>query len=293
MFKSKNKEPNRKRTAVVSTKVHSYYTPSQQERIDIDMSSRRYIKRSTTLRKARLRFEKVVGIAFAAFIVYMLVALKGQPLIVVSTNTSGITDQRYSEKINELFRSSVFNTNKLTLQRSKIEHTLLDEYPELKSAEVRYSFVGRRPEIYLEAYSLPFNYEALGKHYAVSETGKNVGLLGELPAQSNQLHIKDESGVQTKKGDYVLRSSDVSFMETVKTLLAQKGRRVENMRITSLPREVYVKISNTQYEVRMYLEDAPETEVGTFLAAEKTLGEGGEVPSQYIDVRAGEKVFWQ
>lgn len=293
MFMSKDKEPNRKRNPVATTKVHSYYTPSQQERIDIDMSSRRSIKRSASLRNARLRFEKVVGVAFAVFIIYLLVALKGQPLVVVSSNVSGIDNQRYSVRINELFKSSVFNSNKLTLLRSRIEHSLLDEYPELKSAQVKYSFVGRRPEVYLEAYALPFDYEALGKHYLVSETGKNVGLLDQLPTQVNPLLIRDESGVQAKVGDYELRSSDVSFIESVKVLLAQKGRRVESIRITSVPREIYVKITDTSYQVRMYLEDAPDTQLGTFLAAEKTLGEGGEVPSQYIDVRAGEKVFWQ
>ena len=293
MFKTKKTSPQRKRSSVGSARVHSYYTPSQQERIDIDMSSRRSEKRSSTLRTVRQRVERIAGVVFAVFILYMLISLRGTPLILVSPNTVGLNEQRYSAKVNELFDASILNSNKLTLQKGTIASTLLEEYPELSSVEVRYSFVGRRPEVYIRTYTLPFSYESLGAQYLINEVGRNVGLLTQLPAQTVSLKVKDESGVQTKKGDFVLRSGDVSFMTTAKSLLAQKGRRTEFMRLTSVPREVYIKLADTSYEVRMYLEEDPQLQVGTFLAAEKTLGEGGTVPTQYMDVRAGEKVFWQ
>jgi len=237
--------------------------------------------------------ERIAGVVFAVFILYMLISLRGTPLILVSPNTVGLNEQRYSAKVNELFDASILNSNKLTLQKGTIASTLLEEYPELSSVEVRYSFVGRRPEVYIRTYTLPFSYESLGAQYLINEVGRNVGLLTQLPAQTVSLKVKDESGVQTKKGDFVLRSGDVSFMTTAKSLLAQKGRRTEFMRLTSVPREVYIKLADTSYEVRMYLEEDPQLQVGTFLAAEKTLGEGGTVPTQYMDVRAGEKVFWQ
>jgi hypothetical protein len=129
--------------------------------------------------------------------------------------------------------------------------------------------------------------------YSVSQEGRNVGTVAETPADKNPLLIKDESGIQTKKGDMLLTSADSRYFTTVKQSIEAKGRRVEYMRISAIPREVFVKLTDVKYEIKMYLEDDPSSQIGTFFAAEKTLGEGGAAPTQYIDVRAGEKVFWQ
>jgi uncharacterized Zn ribbon protein len=142
-------------------------------------------------------------------------------------------------------------------------------------------------------FKIPFIYEVTGNRYSVSEVGKVVGKTESTPTVLNPLTIKDESGVPIKIGDNIITSGDIDFLTTTKSILEQKGRRVEYVRITSVPREVYVKITDVPYLARMYLDENPLQQVGSFLAAEKVLGEGGAVPSQYIDVRAGEKVFWQ
>jgi hypothetical protein len=293
IFRKKKAQVNRRRTTKGSAKVHNYYTPSQQDRIDIDMSSRKAAKRSETIKTLRGRVEYIIGGIFAILVLYMLLVLKGQPLINVSSPSPNINATRYTADIQRIVESSVFNTNKLTLQRADIENQLLGLFPELESAQVRYSLVGRRPEIYLKVYKIPFIYEAQGMKYSISEVGRVVGALEDIPTAINPVIIHDESGISIKKGDTVMTSSDVTFITEVKSALEQKGRKVEYMRITSVPREIFVKLVDTNYQIRMYLEDDANLQVGTYLAAEKTLGEGGVVPTQYIDVRAGEKVFWQ
>ena len=291
--KKPNKQTPRRRSATSAGKIHSYYTPVQQDRIDIDMSSRKAAKRTIRIKTLRARVEQLVVIGFVIFVAYMLLVLKGLPIINIDTSVTGYTSTRYSAKIQDIFSSSIFNTNKLTLERSSLQKQIMHDFPELSSVEVRSSFVGRRPEVYLKVNSVPFTYEALGVEYSISSEGRNVGTVTETPPEPHALLIKDESGVPTVKGDMVLTSADASYFITVKSAVEEKGRRVQYMRITSVPREVYVKLTDTKYEIKMYLEDDPKLQIGTFLAAEKTLGEGGAVPAQYIDVRAGEKVFWQ
>lgn len=293
IFRKKAKSSERRHVGQDSRRVHSYYTPVQQERIEIDMASRRGKQKAARTGMLRHRFEAVMGVVFVMIVLYLTLVLRGTPLLLVDAGSTGIDESRYAARVEQLFNGSILNTNKVTLQRSSIRSKLLEEFPELSDVEVRSSFVGRRPEVYMSVEDIPFTYEALGTVYAVSTSGKNIGLLSTLPTLKQSIYIRDESGIATKKGDTVLRASDVQFITSVKEYISQKARRVEYVRLTDVQREVYVKLADVNYEIRMYLDDNPGEEVGTFLAAEKTLGEGGEVPSRYIDVRAGEKVFWQ
>lgn len=293
LFRKKQKSEPRRHGNAVAPKVHSYYTPAQQERIDIDMSSRRSAKRTKVIKRTVGRLEIALGVAALVFVAYMTLSLGGEPLINVINSSPGIDSARYSVKVSDHLRGSILNSNKLTLQKSIIEQHLKEDFPEIASIEVRYSLVGRRPEVYITVFKIPFIYEDAGNRYSVSEVGRVVGRTETTPTTASPLVIKDESGVPIKIGDNIITSGDVAFLGQTKSVLEQKGRRVEYMRITTVPREVYVKLTDTAYQLRMYLDEDPLQQVGSFFAAEKALGEGGAVPGQYIDVRAGEKVFWQ
>jgi hypothetical protein len=130
LLRKKQKNQPRRHTNVAAPKIHSYYTPAQQERIEIDMSSRRSANKTKVIKRAVGRLEIVLGVVAIVFVAYMMLALSGEPLINVVNSSPGIDSTRYSTKVSDHLRGSVLNSNKITLQKSIIEKHLQEDFPE-------------------------------------------------------------------------------------------------------------------------------------------------------------------
>ncbi|MCA9347334.1 hypothetical protein KC930_02005 [Candidatus Saccharibacteria bacterium] len=295
-FKLKKKSDDRRRSTKKGFKVQNYYTPSTRP-IEIDMSSsKRHSKKraDTSTRNYRKFIRNILLAIFIGYVLFMLLALNSQPVIdITSSNTTGITADRYKQPLTSFLKQSIFNTNKITLRSSQIEKDMMRDFPEINSISIRYSFVGRHPEARISIDSIPITYNSNGASYLVTSRGMNVGTIETLPFQKDQILIKDESGVQTSKGNIVLRQVDVDYFIKIKQILNSKNQKVEYFRLTTSQREAELKIVGAPYFVKLYLDDNPLIEMGTYYASIKTIGEGGESPKEYIDVRAGEKVYWK
>lgn len=298
--------PSRKKTTInqrrsvnenlKGAKISNYYAPSTRSSgvPKIDTSKRGASSKKVSLSRAGHRNLKwLLATIFGIFVIYNLLYLRSEPIIVLDRETAVDRIGIYEPAISNMVRSSIFNNNKLTLRAADLEGAIVKEFPEVETAVVSASLVGKRPVVHLHQQDLPFSIESNGKRYVIGANGIVAGEASGFNGISNTVFIKDESGVAVKKGDRILRSDDAEFIISATKLLKLQGREVENIVLTAVPREAYITLSDTPYKLRVYLDESVDTQIGTYFAAVKTLGERGEAPTAYIDLRAGEKVYWQ
>jgi len=279
-----------------STKVSSYYTPPSRthSRPQIDGSKRGEQKKSNTAKSnPRKTLRNIAIVTIASFFLYNLLHLRSDPIVVMDYETTTGQTSVYEPAIKQMLRGSVFNSNKITLRSADLERQITSEFPEIERAVLSPTLVGKRPVAHLRQQELPFTIESQGKTYIIAKDGIVAGEAFMFTGVKKTVLIRDESGVEMKKGTRVLRSDDAEFFAISNYILRSKGRGVELIRLTSVPREAYIKIKDVAYELRVFLDEPADVQIGTFFSAEKTLGERGEVPKVYLDLRAGEKVYWQ
>lgn len=272
-----------------SRSIRSYYA-SQKYDSELDLSRN---KRRGTSRSLRKNIVIIGYIVFGLVVFWALCIMETKALIILKDPVPAYVDpSRYQSYGNQLVESSILNRFKFTLRSSSLQDAMIKEFPEIESIHVGPVILGRKPVMKFRLQELPLTLIASDKEYAVAQNGTISGEATEFNL-SGTLTLRDESGLTYQKGQKVLRSDDVHFIELITRLLVSKGRVVDTMRITNTPREIYIKTTDVPYEVRMFLEEDPLQQIGAWLAAERAVGESGGIITQYIDVRAGEKVFWQ
>lgn len=292
----KNKNKNSKtirvpRPSKSTQRIHSYYTAQQVDSDSTKYSKRRSVTKKNILKSAFL--QRLSILVFVIFVAFTASVLSDEPIISFGGSQTITSVDRYAQDVQSQLGSSFLNANKFTLRRSSIEKTIKEKFPELKSVDISTVVLGKKPLVRLELYDLPLVYGSNREEYIVASNGAIVGKRGEFPLAKNMLVVQDDSGIAVEKSDIVLRSDDVAFLGTLTTIMEAKGRGVERVRITSIPREIFVKPTDKNYEIRMYLDENPAQQIGSWFSVEKVVGESGVgQPSQYIDVRAGEKVYW-
>lgn len=233
----------------------------------------------------------LLAIAVSVSFIFRLVP---EPIIIGQENIPKVQLQRYETYATLILKQSVFNRFKPTLRSSDIKNHMQTEFPDISKIDVVASALGRRPTLYISRYALPYVVESRGVSYSVSSTGVVVGdLKSSIVGDGKLIVIRDESGVEIKKNQQIIRADDADFFNICTTLLNLKGRGVEGIRITTTPREAYIKLAGLSYELRVLLDDSAENQMATFLTTEKLLQGRGEVPEKYMDLRVGEKVFWK
>lgn len=296
LFKKKAPLEVPRRSSAQGTKISNYYAAPAQthSRPKIDSSKRGESKKGTAHRRNTRSTLKNVGVMLIAiFFLYNLLYLRSEPLVVIDYETVTNRIDVYEPAIKNMLQSSIFNSNKITIRSADLEKSIVSEFPEIQQAVVSPSLVGRRPVVHLRQQELPFTIESKGKSFVIASNGVVAGEAGVFSGVENTTLIRDESGVDIRKGSRVLRGDDAEFFLNTTDIFRAKNREVELIRLTAVPREAYIKIKGLAYDLRVYLDEPAATQVGTFFSAEKTLGERGEAPAQYMDLRAGEKVYWQ
>jgi hypothetical protein len=234
----------------------------------------------------------MIGV-LAVFFVYNLLYLRYEPIVVMDRETSVGRISVYEPAIAGFMSSSLLNSNKVTLRAGDLEKRIIEEFPEIEHSRVSTSLVGKRPVVHLYQQDLLFTIESMGEKYVIARNGIVAGEASTFSGTNGTIPIRDESGIDVKKGSRILRSDDAEFFTAVSKIMDRQGREVELIRLTTVPREAFIKLAELQYELRVFLDEPADEQMGTFFSAERTLQGRGEAPLVYMDLRAGEKVFWQ
>jgi cell division septal protein FtsQ len=287
------------RTDYTKPRVQSYYTATKRQ-VDSSNEGRRKQPKSSKVIGALPTISQsgwvyvLIAVAIVFFIT-VLTSLKTDPIISVNRPTPKSRLDKYELYTKEQLGNSVFNLSKFTLQSSKISSSLQQEFPEITGVEVSTILLGKKPEVHITRVDIPYRLNSGGKSYLVSANGAVVGEEKDAPDLPDKLLItlNDDTGTTVTKGQKVIRGNDSSFFATTIKMFESKGRGVDTIRLTQVPREAYIRPSGVSYDLRVYLDDPAGEQIARYFSVQKLLEGRGETPLKYIDLRAGEKVYWQ
>lgn len=283
-------------------KISSYYTAARPQSSVESTRRRRAVSPQNSLAKF-VRTTISAGGAYVAIGAIVIIAalysllLTTEPIVTQSSYfdpsvQSYFKTDEYTALLQGELSSNILNRTKLTLRARDIERSLYQLHPEIATIQVEIDTLGAKPRVFIKTYQPIFALQSGTQRFIVLENGVIVTPVG--PVSVKLTVIKDTSQIRLKSGDAFMRQDDARFLSyVVSEVKAQKQWGITSFKLTNRPREVTVRAEGQNYDVKMYLDEDPQQQVGAWFATLKKLGEGSEAPQEYIDVRIGEKVFWK
>lgn len=218
----------------------------------------------------------------------VVIKLKQDTLLLRST-------EEYSSKASEFLANSIINRSKLLIDSEGLSAYLKQEFPELAAVTVTIPVFGRQPIIKIQTTQPSFMLKSGGKTYLVGVNGVALISLDTIKDSSklNLLTVNDESGVALESGKAVLPKDQAMFIAVIIEQLEKQNRAVESLTIPASPYDLHAKLKDSPYKIKFNIMDEPKQQVGSLITLQDRLASQGIVPSEYIDVRAGERVFYK
>jgi hypothetical protein len=303
LFRSSKSPLNTSRAARVESnrpRVQSYYTATKRTSQGSDEGRGKNQRKNTLSFKDIISANGSIGLyvglaALAVFLFATLTSLSSEPIISINKPTPKHRLDKYEDFAKDRLQSSILNSSKLTLRSSNISDAMKQQFPELSDVEVSSVLLGKKPDITLTRLDIPYRVKSGAKTYMVSSAGVVVGEESELQDMSDKtvINLTDDSGATISKGQRIIRSDDSSFYSVLAKMFESRGRGVDSIRLSAVPREAFIRPSGAAYDLRVYLDDSAGEQLARYFVVEKLLQGRGEAPVKYIDLRAGEKVYWQ
>ena len=307
IFKTKNKKhwfskknKSDKRNNLVNKpnqKVISYYTASRRQLDNFDRISNS--SSDDVLGKRRLNnlrrfwFGLIVLISIIVVLCY-LGTLSITPHISIS-GTAYRPIAEYQSIVSRQFSLDLRNRFKPLMDSKQIESNVLKSIPEAQSVDVKSSLLGHRAEVNLVIPKPVAVFSQSNKNNLIlSERGRL--LLAESQSSTDNTSLptlKNSTGISGEAGEQYMRPDEAkALVELVKQYKTNGLNNVEYS-LTNIPHELQAKEAGRGYYVRYLLDNTITKQYGALQATQKELQKIGQNPSEYIDVRLVEKVYYK
>jgi hypothetical protein len=111
--------------------------------------------------------------------------------------------------------------------------------------------------------------------------------LPELPS------VRDDANLDIQPGKSVLSAKDVDFITSLDQQLSAKQVKVSSLTLPVLASELHVRVADQPYYVKFSLLTDPRIVAGQYIALMKKLDGDKVTPSEYIDSRVEERIFYK
>jgi hypothetical protein len=307
MFKKKSTQTRRRRATSGSSgapSVFSYHASRANSPTNLGRGKNPEKESAAKLRRPKFLWLKrtshvVIVLAIGALFISNLLLASTPKIVVIGDegkNQHFLRDKStYQAAAQRIFASSVFNTNKLTIDVARIKKALTTQFPELADVSVSLPLVGRQPVIYLQPSTSRLVLSSQGASYVLDGTGKAIAG-GEQAASLKNLglpEVQDQSGLVVKLGSVAMPSTSVAFITEVARQLKAKDVAIGAMVLPLGTNELHVQVKDTPYTVKFNLQGDAREEAGAFLATKAQLDAEKKMPGQYIDVRVQNRVYYR
>lgn len=309
MFKRKQKESEHTRRRPAATQGpragnFSYYTQARSNRgtADQPLARRQPLPRDKAeiARYVGQRFGVIVAVAAALALLVSSLQVSMTPRIKILNDDHVYrvhSDAAYEAGISRALRSSWTNTNKITINTTKVSADLRAEFPEIADVSIALPVLGQRPVVYLQLTrpSLVL-VTSSGSAFVLDETGRVLAPAAQVDnLDSFKLPtITDQSGLAPKTGHLVLSRSSVTFISEVVYQLQKAGLPYTTLTLPPSSQELDVGLAGKPYLVKFNTHtDTARQQVGGYLAVQASLDKQGKTPAQYIDARLPGRVYYK
>lgn len=291
LFKNKTLKGRRPASEIGRPRPAFSYYAGDVPRVDNVKNRQRRGHKHLIVTKARL-VPSVVAVGVVLFSIVFNTTLTTKPLLKFAGEQSPYrTIDGYTEGVQKILGNAVWNRNKLTVNTHTTEAEILRTFPELDAVNVALPVVGRRPTVTAHVRMPSIILSTLTNAFILDASGKIVADARQLvSSQRDKLQvIEDKSGLVLRPGNQALTAQTVAFILNVQVQLMDKKLAIAQMTLPIVPNEVDVRIKDQAYYIKTDSTGDARIQVGAYLAAK----ESGIEPSEYMDVRVEEKVFYK
>lgn len=298
---SRKRQPQIESLPVAST--YSYSSRRSEDNLNLgrnDPKNKDRTAKSTLLTWLR-RLGLLALLLIVLVVIISLLGLSRTPKVALLDFNSPIKlsneqKTKYQAYATKLLASSIWNSNKLTLNSSGIDAGMLSKYPEISNASLNVSLFGRQPILYIEPAQPALILVESNGAFAVDTSGRAMFKASTPQALNlgNVPILTDQSNLRAKVQHLVLPTTDIAFIQMVIGQLANKNFRVSSMTLPATSSELDVYLTGQAYYIKFNLENNdPRQQAGTFLATIAHLSSQNITPSKYVDVRVDGRSYYQ
>lgn len=231
--------------------------------------------------------------AILACIIYTFI-LDSNPKI-IQINSSGAVFLQdihsYEVAAHNLFKETLLNSNKITVNVNGITKKIEEQFPELEKVSITIPVISHRPIVYLTASRPILILNSSNGNYIINNRG--IALLPTHKAAESYkkglVTLKDPSDIIVKLGKTVIPAQYVSFITEVEYQLEAAKIPIEEFELTDRHGEIHLKLQGKSYYIKMNLAGDAREQTGATIALLRTK------PSikQYIDVRVSGRAYYR
>jgi len=182
---------------------------------------------------------------------------------------------------------------KLTVDTDAISRTLTEKFPELASAHVELPLIGRSVNLRLEPATVAARLVASdGKSYVLSSDGRAISSNIDVAPVSSPM-VTDQSGLAVSVGKQVLPRDDIRFIARLQHQMSGHNQKIDSLVLPAAGRQLYMKPQDKPFVVKFSFESDVLQQFGAYYAVQKKLAADGVTPSEYIDVRVGDRAYYK
>jgi cell division septal protein FtsQ len=180
--------------------------------------------------------------------------------------------------------------NLITLDLGSLEHGLLDQYPEIRRAQISRSWP-QTLKIKIEERQVTLGWRTGGVTYLLDTDGTIVNGLGEAAARLPV--IEDSSNLPVKPGDRVVPARFVQFCsELVEQITNTTGLTSTELKVPDTTSELYVKV-NRPYFIKFDTTRGASEQLQQLKVVLTELAKQPKKPAEYIDLRIAGKAYYK
>jgi hypothetical protein len=289
LLRKKTKATGRK--AMVNQNLGRVEPMAKKNRFSFYASSR-YISRDSRLKllvqkMLRNKVESMVVVIVLLVLVQSLFAGSTPRIQYVGVVPAGAYGRSadYLDVASQLIAEDTGNVFKPTYDGDQLATKMKIRFPEIETINSYVSLVGRRPEIVVKLTKPELYYQTPSGLYLSGSSTKLV----VVPLKTLQLPtLVDESGVTS--ATLPLSAEQYSTLVGLSTRLEQLNIKVDKYVLPGRPYEVEIRIVGTSYYVKASLQGEGSEQAVALSEALKTIVPKNQ-PTQYIDIRAVDRVF--
>lgn len=190
--------------------------------------------------------------------------------------------------------SGVSNRSKLTLNPEDVASKLQSQFPELRQVNVTIPLLGKRPVITLEPVQPALVISGNGGNFVIDTDGKAIARTTDLPEASKSLRtVTDQSGLEIKAGQRILPQESVAFITTYAQHLQAKNVKITALILPPAPDELDVRVDGQPYVIKTNLLGDSRVQAGMYLAVRDKFKADNTTPSEVVDTRVEERVYYK
>lgn len=286
-----------------SIKANSYNRMKSMSYYHSEMDSNSNISNSRDIDNKKFNYgfllqkSSVFIIIFIIFIVIIYGStVSSDTKLEIANKQSAFSDnQKYISTVNEAIKKSFINKNKVTINTNSIEEELMKKYPEVDAAILRLPIFGRKPTLTVSLRKPVLILVNQSRSVALDSKGVSLSEVRDLSTNTKQglPVIVDESNMEIELGKQILTSETINFIINVKAQIEAKNNKIMKIILSNNFNEIDIQLEGINYYIKLDSSGDPRLQVGGFYALKTELDSKGIKPSEYIDTRVEEKVFYK